>query len=886
MSEPQQPEHIWTPGNGCANNIFDNLIEGCQVIAPDWRYLYVNDAAAGQNRLPKEQLIGQLMMQVYPGIENTPMFSMLRQCMQDRIPRQMENEFTFADGSKDWFELRFEPVPQGVFILSLKITERKRSEAEQQVMCEMLQLINSANDWASLLKSMLGRLKQWSGCEAVGIRIKDGPDYPYYTTSGFSEEFVRMENYLCAYDENGELLGDEQGNPLVECMCGNVICGRFDPTKTFFTSDGSFWTNCTSELLASTTDAERQDRTRNRCNGEGYESVALIPLRCGQETFGLIQFNDKRRGCFTPELVARYRRIADNIANFLARKHGKERIKHLNAVLRSIRNVNQLITREKDRRRLLQRSCDLLLETPGFYAVLIGLLDHSHEKILAHTIAGTKLESLSKMLDHGKLPDCVHQAITSGKIVVRKNRQQTCKCPGTLCSSKSEDAMVISLKQEEQSYGFMVVCISTSSSNAAEEQDLLQEVANDIAFALRSMEIEIELDQSAAALTKTEQQLRQIQKLESLGQLAGGVAHDFNNILMAQIGYCELMQLNLNDEDPYGEEVEQIKKCAERAAALTRQLLAFSRKQTLQPEVLDLNAVVTNIEKMLRRLIGEDIDFVTILASDLGKIKADPGQLEQVIVNLAVNARDAMSQGGKLTIETVNVELDEEYVRHHVDVSAGDYVMLTISDTGCGMDTATKKRLFEPFFTTKERGRGTGLGLAMVYGIVKQSEGHIWVYSEPGQGTTFKVYLPRVQAKPISRSLRKTRPSRGQGQLILVVEDDPILRKLFARMISDIGYQAKVAANGDEALITVDKDGLRPELLITDVVMPGMSGRELGQRLVQIQPQLKVLYISGYTDNSIVNHGVLDPQIPFLQKPFSILELAAKIREVLSSEVV
>jgi two-component system cell cycle sensor histidine kinase/response regulator CckA len=264
-------------------------------------------------------------------------------------------------------------------------------------------------------------------------------------------------------------------------------------------------------------------------------------------------------------------------------------------------------------------------------------------------------------------------------------------------------------------------------------------------------------------------------------------------------------------------------------------------------------------------------------------VKADPGQIEQVIMNLAVNARDAMPQGGRLTIETANVELDEAYARSHLGASAGPHVMLAITDTGSGMDEKTKSKLFEPFFTTKGQGKGTGMGLATVYGIVKQSGGNIWVYSEPGKGSTFKIYLPRVEAKPEQLAKQEAETARGQGELVMVVEDEPSLRSLFAQMIKSLGYRVNVASNGSEALDVVEKEGLRPDLLITDVVMPGMSGRELAEYLDRIQPGLKVLYTSGYTDNAIVHHGVLDSQTPFLQKPFSTVDLAAKIRELLNS---
>jgi len=381
---------------------------------------------------------------------------------------------------------------------------------------------------------------------------------------------------------------------------------------------------------------------------------------------------------------------------------------------------------------------------------------------------------------------------------------------------------------------------------------------------------------------RLEEQVQQAQRLESVGRLAGGVAHDFNNMLTVILGYAELMLTDLSPTDPHFEKVRQIMEAGIRSRNLIRQLLAFSRKQVLQPEVLDLNAVVRNLEKMLRRLISEDIELMTHLAENLGAVEADPGQLEQVIMNLAVNARDAMTGGGKLTIDTAEVRLDEEYARNHEDVKPGDYVMVAVTDTGQGMDEQTRSKIFEPFFTTKEQGKGTGLGLATVYGIVKQSGGNIWCYSEPGRGTTFKVYLPRVLAGSESQEevvVAEASPSGGEH--VLVVEDEASLRGLLDRMLSSLKYRVTVAADGSEALDLIEGRGLRPDLVITDVVMPRMSGRELVERLRKIRPDIKVLFMSGYTDNAIVHHGVLDPGTPFLQKPFNLHSLATKVRELL-----
>jgi two-component system cell cycle sensor histidine kinase/response regulator CckA len=380
-----------------------------------------------------------------------------------------------------------------------------------------------------------------------------------------------------------------------------------------------------------------------------------------------------------------------------------------------------------------------------------------------------------------------------------------------------------------------------------------------------------------------EEQLRKAQRLEAIGRLSGGVAHDFNNILTAVTGYSDFLLMDLGPHDPRRDDLEGIKQAAERAATLTQQLLAFGRKQVLQLKVLDLNSVVANMENMLQRLIGEDIDLATALDPSLGRVKADLGRMEQIIMNLVVNARDAMPQGGKLTIKTMNVALDDDYARRHVDVEPGRHVMLAVSDAGIGMDEEIRSHLFEPFFTTKEDGKGTGLGLSTVYGIVKQSNGHISVYSEPERGTTFEIYLPRTDedADEIPQELASTESPRG-SETVLLVEDDDAVRNLVRRILTASDYTVLEAQNGEEAIQICQQHEGQLHLLLTDVVLPGgMSGLQIAERLVPLHPEAKVLYMSGYTDDAIGRHGVLDPDIAFLEKPFAPTTLVHKVRRLL-----
>jgi PAS domain S-box-containing protein len=386
-----------------------------------------------------------------------------------------------------------------------------------------------------------------------------------------------------------------------------------------------------------------------------------------------------------------------------------------------------------------------------------------------------------------------------------------------------------------------------------------------------------------------EEQLRQAQKMEAVGRLAGGIAHDFNNLLMVIQGYADLLLDRLPEGDGLRRNAEQIQMAGQRATALTRQLLAFSRKQMLAPKILNVHSVVSDMETILRRLIGEDVQLETSSPADLWLVKADRSQIEQVIMNLAVNARDALPQGGRLTIETANVELDSSFTYHSVVLSPGKYVMLAVTDNGCGMDAKTQAHIFEPFFTTKEKGKGTGLGLATVYGIVKQSGGYVWVYSEPGRGTSFKIYLPRIEEEAY-QSVKERRPEskavlRG-SETVLLVEDEDGVRQLAREYLEASGYTVMEAADGRKALEMAETNAGPIHLLMTDVVMPGVSGRELAERIEKLRPGIKVLFMSGYTDQAVVHHGILENDAVLLQKPFTLATLAEKLREILAVEVV
>ena len=616
----------------------------------------------------------------------------------------------------------------------------------------------------------------------------------------------------------------------------------------------------------------------NELMAKGFIRNYLVDIRTarGEKVVGL--FNSHLEKDEQGRLV----RIVGTFADFTERKQAEEKIVHLNRILRAVRDINQLIVRERDADRLIEDVCRLVVEGQGYGSAIVVLTDAAGlPRAWAEAGMGDAFLPLAESLRRGVMPPCCLLAQQHEGIYHVTDRAAVCSpCP-IWVKSASTDSSCIQLRHGETMYGYLSVSVDRMLGVVAEQESLLAELAGDVAYALRGIEQDAAMTQAEEDRDRAEREMRQSQKMEAVGALAGGVAHDFNNILTVINTSCSFLEEGLQKSEPLFEDVRTIREAAQSAARLNKQLLAFSRRQVLEPRPLDLNTLVGESQKMLGRLIGEDITIRVEPAPALGLVLADPGQLEQVIVNLAVNARDAMPNGGTLTIATANVELDEVFVSLHAGSRAGPVVRLAVTDTGVGMDAETLARVFEPFFTTKEVGRGTGLGLSTVYGIVKQSGGFISVNSEPGRGATFEIYLPRVESadQPWQPS-SEAGSARARGEAVLLVEDNDQVRAVATRTLRELGYRVFGAAGLDEARRIAATEG-PIHLLLTDVVMPGGSGRDVSIAVTAAHPAVKVLYMSGFTDDAIVHRGVLEPGTAFLHKPFTPNSLGRKVREVL-----
>jgi PAS domain S-box-containing protein len=626
-------------------------------------------------------------------------------------------------------------------------------------------------------------------------------------------------------------------------------------------------------------------------SGSNSASWLGVPLRTPSRTIGVLVIQHyEDEGAYSQRDLEFLYSVGDQIALAIERKRAEQALREAERraiveyerLLERIASLAQALGTARELKSIFRALLDFALISTPCNGIFVSLYDPERNvRTPVYAASENKEEDLTLLALMPMTDSPNSRAIATGEVILTCDYQAAMAGQPDINIGLERDPRLpqSSLVAPMSVMGKVIGAIEVQS---VERAAFSQEHATAMRMAANLAAIAIENVRLFEQEREKEEQLLQSQKLESVGQLAGGIAHDFNNLLTVIGGYSEIMLRRFSQDDPLRRNTEEIKKAAERASSLTRQLLAFSRKQVLQPKVFDLNSLVTDVSKMLRRLIGEDIEFITLLRPEAGLVNADPGQIEQVLMNLVVNARDAMPRGGKITIETANVQLDKAYADMHIAVQPGKYVMLIVSDTGLGMDAEMQDHIFEPFFTTKEVGKGTGLGLSTVYGIVKQSGGNIWVYSGVGHGTTFKIYLPLAEEEVGRRKPAEPAAPRGT-ETILLVEDEGTVRKLARAILEENGYHVLEAANGEEALPICEQHCGDIHLMLTDVVMPLMSGRELANRIETICPHLPVLYMSGYTDDAIVHHGVLDPGTPFLEKPFTPDALARKVREVLDT---
>ena len=575
--------------------------------------------------------------------------------------------------------------------------------------------------------------------------------------------------------------------------------------------------------------------------------------------------------------------FATIFTNITEHKRAEQRITHLNRVLRSIRDVNQLIVRERDPDALIREGCRVIVDNRGYSAALIVLTDMNGKPITwAGSGTSSFVDPLNEMLEGHELPPCCGFPNVSSEGKLINDRPNFCgQCP-IVAKCPELPSLCTPLIYENNVFGYMVILVDHDLVVDEEELNLFSEMAKDMAYALNFLQLGVEHESSENKRKSLENQLIQAQRMESVGRLAGGVAHDYNNMLSVIIGYTEMAMGNVSDNDPLQDDLKEILKAAQRSTEITRQLLAFARKQNISPKALSLNDTVESMLKMLRRLIGEDINLSWIAGGGSSAVFMDPSQIDQILANLLVNAKDAIGGVGNITIETSRVFFDEEYCADHPGFVCGDFISLVVSDDGCGMNKEVLNTLFEPFFTTKGLGKGTGLGLSMVYGIVKQNSGFINVYSEPGKGTTFRIYFPFYSADSIEVEAHDSAQiPLGRDETILIVEDEVSILKLAQKILEAGNYRVLTANNPNKALEIAKEQGGNIQLLITDVVMPEFNGRELANRMRAYSPKFKILFMSGYTANVIAHHGILDTGVNFIQKPFSKKEILTHVRKVL-----
>ncbi len=836
ITRATEDERILNESKKQIADILDSITDGFFVLDGNWNFTYLNPATEHLWQQSRENLLGKNFWEEFPGVLDTAFDSKYREVMEKRIP------VSFTELYPDqnvWLDVQASPVKDGISIYfrdvtKLKIAEQEKDRLASQIEQQHLRLNNIIANvpgivWETWVKpdEAMGQINFISDYveKMLGYTVNE-----WLTTPGFWLSVIYPEDREEALRQ---VAGNFKGNRTIAFEVRLVA------------KDGRvIWTELQTQTI-----------TNSENKVIGVRGVTTdITARKEAET-AIAEANSRA--------ISEYERLVQGLAA-LAQALGSAR--DLNGVFRGIQEFARVSV-----------PCD---------AILISLCEQEQKmrKIVYIWYNHEELDtSVFEAVPVGG--GAAGTAIKTGEVVIIPDYFQHIMRKGVKLSfGYDEDSrdprssLIVPMKIKGITVGVIEIQSYQLAAFMKEHAVTMQMAANLAANAVENVRL---LEQER----HQEEQLRQSQKLESVGRLAGGIAHDFNNMLTAINGYSDLTLRKLNADDPLRRNLEEIKKAGERSAVLTHQLLAFSRRQVLKPTVLNLNEVIIDISKMLNRLIGEDIQLNIVPESNLGFVEADSGQLTQVIMNLVVNARDAMPGGGTIIIETSNVYLDTEYVKSHIPTQIGSYILLAVSDTGVGMSDEVKEQIFEPFFTTKKPGAGTGLGLSTTYGIVKQSGGYIWVESEIDKGTTFKIYFPHFDEEYIRPKENKVPQIIQTGtEMILLVEDEELVRNMSRQILEACGYHVIEAQNGIEALSVCAAQNEKIDLLLTDVVMPQMGGRELAEKLTDLHPEIRVLFASGYTDDAVIRQGIVRENMNFIQKPFTFDALALKVREILDGK--
>ena len=927
----------------------DDMLEGCQIVGRDWKFLYVNETAARHSKKTQEELLGHTCVEVFPGIENASFYKKLKHCMEDEVAEHLEVEFVYEDGSIGYFYLSIEPVPEGLFILSSDITERKKAEARLNHLANVLRALRSVNhlithekDRAVLLRRACEILIKTRGYRsawiALGTSVKN---LRAVAEAGVGESFAAV----CAILEKEKypeccLLAMERVGVVtmrdINRNCHNCPLAQIYPESAAFSGalrHGDITYGVLIVALAEEVadDAEEQSLFVELCEDIGF---ALHSIEMEQERQRNLEAlsESERFAHATIDGLSAHICVLDSNGVIIAMNKSWHVFTAENglAIDKVKEGVNYFdicaVTMGND-----LESSSAFIE--GIKAVINGETSMFVKEYSCSSLSGERwfVGRVTRFPGEGVVNVVVaHENITDRKQAINRMLHNQLMLARTekvahIGSWEWEPATDTVTWSSEMFRIFQIDPTAGAPSFAEqaflfhpEDWPQFQEVVNkslaqDIPYELevrvvrRDEEIRTclvrgyvdagrdkqvkrlygsfqditdhrRVDQEKKSL---QMQLHQAQKMEAVGQLAGGVAHDFNNILQAMMGYTQMLIDEAEDKGEETEELAEIYKGAERAATLTRQLLSFSRRQVMQPKTVDLNTIVENLLKMLRRVIGEHIKVNWWPGSKLGATYADAGMLEQVLMNLCVNARDAMPKEGILNIETQNVLIEEDYCRTHAWASPGRYVLLSVTDTGTGIDGETLEHIFEPFFTTKQEGKGTGLGLATVYGIIKQHDGMITVYSEMGKGTTFKIYLPVCEQKAASVGKMIEGAVVGGTETILIAEDDEAVRDSGSRILERSGYTVYTAKNGEEAVSIFREHAATIDLVLLDVVMPIMGGHEAHKHILNLREDVPVLFTSGYSENAVHTNFVLHDGVRLIQKPYSLVTLLRAVRAAL-----